>query len=140
MSSRVLKIKDGRLVKALQFGDGFKLCAVDSQPNDDTVYIEKHRSFNWIAFKFKLNHDNMVKDYFLKWNKQSLELVPPDQLDSDSVEYWFEKHNYGGSEHYGLKTTRQPQKYVCISKKDRRRLFSLSDTMQDLAQVKDEAK
>lgn len=31
MSSRVLKIKDGRLVKALKFEDGFKLCAVDSQ-------------------------------------------------------------------------------------------------------------
>lgn len=120
----------------MDFGDGFKLCAVDSQPNDDTVYIEKHSSNNWIAFKFNLKGE----DYFLKWNKQSLELVPPDQLDSDSVEYWFQKHNYGGSEHYGLKTVRQPQKYVCISQEDRRRLFSLSGDMQDLAQVKDEAK
>lgn len=120
----------------MQFGDGFKLCAVDSQPNDDTVYIEKHCSNNWIAFKFNLKGE----DYFLKWNKHSLELVPPDQLDSDSVEYWFQKHNHGGSEHYSLKTVRQPQKYVCISQEDRRRLFSLSDTMQDLAQVKDEAK
>lgn len=136
MSSRVLKIKDGRLVKALKFEDGFKLCAVDSQTNDDMVYIEKHGSNNWIAFKFNL----MGEDYFLKENKHFLELVQLDQLDSDSVEYWFQKHNYGGSEHYSLETVRQPQKYVCICKKGRRWFFSLSDTKRNLAEVKDEAK
>lgn len=66
-----------------------------------------------------------------------LQLVQLDQLDSDSVEYWFEKHNYGGSEHYSLKTARQPQKYVCISRKGS---LSLSDTKRGLAEVKDEAK
>lgn len=137
MNSRVLKIKDGKFVKVQRFHDGLKLCAVDSQTNNQTVYIEKHRSENWIAFKFNLNRDDMVKDYFLKGDKHSLELVQLDQLDSDSVEYWFEKHNYGGSEHYSLKTARQPQKYVCISRKGS---LSLSDTKRGLAEVKDEAK
>lgn len=42
--------------------------------DDHTVYIEKHRSYNWIAFKFNLKRDNMVKDYFLKGDKHSLEV------------------------------------------------------------------
>lgn len=38
--------------------------------DDDMVYIEKHGSNNWIAFKFNL----MGEDYFLKENKHFLEV------------------------------------------------------------------